>query len=117
MRLCQLSNPLLGPQQVHVHVCDGASFCIRTCEALFCFANKKMSTSQAAVDKLPKQFPFAKRGPTMIPKPKFDMHFHVTALNKYSKKIPKREPSVIDRSSRSALQWWDDTRVLNGAKY
>jgi len=53
----------------------------------------------------------------MIPKPKFDMHFHVTALNKYSKKIPKREPSAIDRSSRSALQWWGDTRSLNGAKY
>ena len=53
----------------------------------------------------------------MIPKPKFDMHFHVTALNKYSKKIPKRAPTVLDRSSQSDMQWWGDTRSLNGAKY
>ena len=86
-------------------------------QGIFCLANKKMSTSQAAIVQQPKQFPFAKRGATMIPKPKFDMHFHVTALNKYSKKIPKREPTALDHSSVSDLQWWDDTRRLNGGKY
>ena len=76
-----------------------------------------MSTSQARKDPLLKQFPFAKRGKEMIPKPKFNMHFHVTALNKYSKKIPKREPTALDRKNEHPMQWWNDTRHIGGGKY
>ena len=76
-----------------------------------------MSTSQARIDKLPKQFPFAKRGKTMIPK-QFDLGYHVTVLGKYSKKIPKREPSALDlRNYQSTVKWWDDTRKFDPTYY
>ena len=75
-----------------------------------------MSTSQGSVtDKLPKSFPFAKRGKEMIPK-KFDLGYHVTVLGKYSKKIPKREPSAIDRSSFSN-GYYNDTRQFDPVYY
>ena len=50
-----------------------------------------MSTSQGSViDKLPKSFPFAKRGKEMIPK-KFDLGYHVDVLGKYSKKTSENQ--------------------------
>mgnify|MGYP001159626503 CR=1 FL=1 len=76
-----------------------------------------MSTSQGnVIDKLPKSFPFAKRGKQMIPK-QFDLGYHVTVLGKYSKKIPKREPSVVDRSSFSTVGWMNDTRKFDPRYY
>ena len=75
-----------------------------------------MSTSQARFDKLPKQLPFASRKSTLT-KPKFDMGYHVTVLGKYSKRIPKREISAIDRKSTSDLQWFNNTTKVNGALY
>ena len=76
---------------------------------------QKMSTSQAVKDKLPKEFPFAKRGKVMIPQ-KFNMGFHVTMLDKYSKAMPKRQPSAIDRSSATGM-YWNDTRKFNKELY
>lgn len=76
---------------------------------------QKMSTSQAVKDKLPKEFPFAKRGKVMIPQ-KFNMGFHVTMLDKYSKAMPKRQPSAIDRSSTTGM-YWNDTRKFNKELY
>ena len=76
-----------------------------------------MSTSQAAADKLPKQFPFSNRRKVMIPK-KFDLGYHVTVLGKYSKKMPKREPSALDlRTTQSTLKWWDDTTRFSPGYY
>ena len=76
-----------------------------------------MSTSQGnVIDKLPKSFPFAKRGKVMIPK-QFDLGYHVTVLGKYSKKIPKREPSALDRSSQSTVKWMNDTRQFDPLYY
>ena len=65
----------------------------------------------------PKKFPFAHLKKELIPKPKFDMSYHVTVLGKYSKNIPKRVPSAIDRSSVSPLKWYNDTRQFNPAYY
>ena len=76
-----------------------------------------MSTSQAVIDKLPKSFPFAKRGKEMIPK-QFDLGYHVTVLGKYSKKIPKRESSALDnRVSFSTVGWMNDTRQFDPRYY
>ncbi len=76
-----------------------------------------MSTSIARKQKLPKSFPFAKRGKQMIPK-KFDLGYHVTVLGKYSKKIPKREPSALDlRHSQSTVKWMNDTRKFDPRYY
>lgn len=76
-----------------------------------------MSTSQAVINKLPKSFPFAKRGKQMIPK-QFDLGYHVTVLGKYSKKIPKREPSALDnRVSFSTVGWMNDTRKFDPGYY
>ena len=75
-----------------------------------------MSTSQAVIDKLPKSFPFAKRGKEMIPK-QFDLGYHVTVLGKYSKKIPKRAPSALDRSSQSTVKFMNDTRQFDPKYY
>ena len=78
-----------------------------------CKSKKNMSTSQGNVtDKLPKQFPFAKRGKEMIPK-QFDLGYHVTVLGKYSKKMPKRQPTALDRSSFSTVGWMTDTRQFD----
>ena len=67
-----------------------------------------MSTSQGNVkDRLPKQFPFAKLGKPI--QNKFNLGYHVTVLGKYSKKIPNRVPSALDRSSFSTVQWMNDT--------
>ena len=74
-----------------------------------------MSTSIAIKDKLPKQFPFSNRRKVMIPK-QFDLGYHVTMLGKYSKKMPKREPSAIDRKSETGM-YWDDTRRFNKNLY
>ena len=75
-----------------------------------------MSTSQARFDKLPKQLPFASRK-SMLVKPKFDMGYHVNVLGQYSKRIPKREISAIDRKSTSDLQWFNNTTKINGSLY
>ena len=75
-----------------------------------------MSTSIAKTVKLPKEFPFAKRGKEMIPK-KFDLGYHVTVLGNYSKKIPKRQPSALDRSSMSTVKWMNDTRKFDPIYY
>ena len=74
-----------------------------------------MSTSQAVKDKLPKEFPFSKRGKVMFPQ-KFNMGYHVTMLDKYSKAMPKRQPSALDRSSVTGM-YWDDTRKFNKQLY
>ena len=76
-----------------------------------------MSTSISRIQKLPKSFPFAKRGKQLIPK-KFDLGYHVTVLGKYSKKIPKREPSALDlRHSQSTVKWMKDTRKFDPGYY
>ena len=77
-----------------------------------------MSTSQGnVIDKLPKSFPFAKRGKELIPK-KFDLGYHVNVLGKYSKKIPKREVSALDfRKSQSTVKWMNDTRKFDPRYY
>jgi len=75
-----------------------------------------MSTSQAVTDKLPKEFPFSNRRKAMFPVTKFNMGFHVTMLDKYSKAMPKRQPSAIDRSSTTGM-YWDDTRRFNKPLY
>jgi hypothetical protein len=76
-----------------------------------------MSTSIARIQKLPKSFPFAKRGKQLIPKA-FDLGYHVTVLGKYSKKIPKREPSALDlRQSQSTVKWMNDTRKFDPRYY
>ena len=76
-----------------------------------------MSTSIARKQKLPKSFPYAKRGKQMIPKA-FDLGYHVTVLGKYSKKIPKREPSALDlRQSQSTVKWMNDTRKFDPRYY
>ncbi len=76
-----------------------------------------MSTSIARKQKLPKSFPYAKRGKQMIPKA-FDLGYHVTVLGKYSKKIPKREPSALDRrQSQSTVKWMNDTRNFDPIYY
>ena len=77
-----------------------------------------MSTSQGSVkDVLPKQFPFSNRRKVMIPQSKFDLGYHVTVLGKYSKKIPKREVSALDRRSTSTLKWYNDTTKFNPNYY
>jgi hypothetical protein len=76
-----------------------------------------MSTSIVRIQKVPKSFPFAKRGKQMIPKA-FDLGYHVTVLGKYSKKIPKREPSALDlRHSQSTVKWMNDTRKFDPRYY
>jgi hypothetical protein len=76
-----------------------------------------MSTSQARIDKLPKQFPFSKRGKEMIPK-RFDLGYHVTVLGKYSKKMPKREPSALDlRNYQNPMKFWSDTTKFDPNYY
>ena len=74
-----------------------------------------MSTSQAVKAKFPKEFPFSNRRKVMIPK-KFDLGYHVSMLDKYSKKMPKRQPSAIDRSSATGM-YWNDTRQFNKQFY
>jgi len=75
-----------------------------------------MSTSQGnVIDKLPKQFPFSKRGKVMFPQ-KFDMGFHVTMLGKYSKKMPKRHPTALDHSSQTGM-YWNNTTKFNKPYY
>ena len=74
-----------------------------------------MSSSQTVKEKLPKQFPFSKRSKTMFPE-KFNMGYHVTMLDKYSKAMPKRQPSALDRSSQTGM-YWDDTRKFNKNYY
>ena len=64
-----------------------------------------------------KKFPFAPLKATMHPQKSFDMSYHVNVLGKYSRGIPKREKSAIDRSSVSTLQWWDDTRQFDPSVY
>ena len=64
-----------------------------------------------------KKFPFAhlrkESEGGLIRKP-FDLGYHVTVLGKYSKGIPKREPSALDfRKSVSTMPWWTDTRKFN----
>lgn len=83
------------------------------------FLKTKMSTSQGTttISKPPKKFPYAKLGKEMIPK-KFDLGYHVTILGKYSKNIPKRQPSALDyRTSQSTLKWFDDTRQFDPVYY
>tara|TARA_B110000495_G_scaffold102937_1_gene88901 strand:+ start:353 stop:586 length:234 start_codon:yes stop_codon:yes gene_type:complete len=74
-----------------------------------------MSTSIARKDKFPKQFPFSNRRKEMFPK-KFDIGFHVTVLDKYSKKMPKRQPTALDRKSTTGM-YWNDTRKFNKHLY
>ncbi|MAD47704.1 MAG: hypothetical protein CMH98_22170 [Oceanospirillaceae bacterium] len=76
---------------------------------------QKMSTSQAVKQTLPKAFPFSNRRKVMFPQ-KFNMGYHVTMLDKYSKKIPKRQPSALDRSSATGM-YWNDTRKFNKHLY
>ena len=47
---------------------------------------------------------------------KFDLGYHVTVLDKYSKKMPKRQPSAIDRASTTGM-YWNDTRKFNKHLY
>lgn len=76
-----------------------------------------MSTSIARKHKLPKSYPFAKRGKELIPKA-FDLGYHVTVLGKYSKRMPKREPSALDRRhSVSTVKWMNDTRQFDPKYY
>jgi hypothetical protein len=72
-----------------------------------------MSTSQAAIDKLPKQFPFSNRRKVMIPQGKYNFGYHVDILGKYSKKIPKREKSVLDHRTVQSGMYWNDTTKYN----
>ena len=75
-----------------------------------------MSTSQGDVaDKLPKQFPFSNRRKEMFPQ-KFKMGYHVTLLGKYSKKIPKRQPSALDHGSKTGM-YWNNTIKFNKPYY
>ena len=76
-----------------------------------------MSTSQAVKDKLPKEYPFSNRRKQMFPTPKYNLGYHVDVLGKYSKKMPKREISALDRRSTSTVKWWDDTRQYNPHYY
>ena len=76
---------------------------------------QKMSTSQTVKWKVPKEFPFSNRRKVMIPQ-KFDLGYHVTVLDKYSKKMPKRAPTAIDRSSTTGM-YWNDTRKFNKHLY
>ena len=79
---------------------------------------KTMSTSQGDVkDVLPKSFPFSNRRKEMFPPTKFNLGYHVDVLGKYSKKIPKREISALDRKSTSTVKWWDDTRQYDPHYY
>ena len=71
-----------------------------------------MSTSQAVIDKLPKQFPFSNRRKTMFPK-QYDLGYHVTVLGKYSKKIPKREQSALDLRHTQTGMYWNNTAKYN----
>ena len=76
-----------------------------------------LSQGTRTTSKFPKQFPFAKRGKEMRPKP-FDLGYHVTVLGKYSKNIPKREESALDyRKSESSLKFYNDTRKFNPNLY
>ena len=68
-----------------------------------------MSSSQARTDIKPKQYPFSNRPKTMFPVPKYNLAYHVDVLGKYSKKLPKREVTALDRKSRSGMHW-NDTR-------
>ena len=49
----------------------------------------------------------------MFPKPKFHMGYHVTVLDQYSKKMPKRQVSALDRSNEHSMKFWDDTRKFD----
>ena len=71
-----------------------------------------MSTSQAVIDKFPKQFPFSNRRKTMIPK-QYDLGYHVTVLGNYSKKIPKREQSALDLRNSQTGMYWNNTTKFN----
>ena len=71
-----------------------------------------MSTSQAAIDKLPKQFPFSNRRKVMIPQ-QYNLGYHVDILGKYSKKIPKREKSALDLRSTQTGTYWNNTTKYN----
>ena len=73
-----------------------------------------MSTSQAVIDKLPKQFPFSNRRKTMIPK-QYDLGYHVTVLGEYSKKIPKREKSALDLRTSQTGMYWNNTKKYSPA--
>ena len=42
-----------------------------------------------------------------------DLGYHVTVLGKYSKKMPKRQPTALDRSSFSTVGWMNDTRQFD----
>jgi len=67
--------------------------------------------SQAAIDVLPKKFPFSNR--KLPPKSKYDFSYHVDILGKYSKRLPKREESALDlRHTQSGMHWNDTTKFL-----
>ena len=72
-----------------------------------------MSTSQAAIDKLPKQFPFSNRRKVMFPQTKFNLGYHVDILGKYSKKMPKREKSALDLRHTQSGMYWNNTTKYN----
>jgi hypothetical protein len=79
---------------------------------------QKMQSQGTLTTSIPaKKFPFAHLKKQMIPKPAFDMSYHVTVLGKYSKGLPKRVPSAIDRSSVSTLKWANDTRQYDPKYY
>jgi len=78
-----------------------------------------MSTSQGTttLQTLPRKFPFNPKKSTLAPR-RFDLGYHVTVLGKYSKGIPPRAPSALDRrKSTSTLKWINDTRQYNPTLY
>ncbi len=86
---------------------------------VFLTVTKKMlSQGNPSLYVAPKKFPFAHLKKSMHPPKTFDMGYHVTVLGKYSKGIPKREPSALDyRRSVSTLKWMNDTRKFNPSYY
>lgn len=78
-----------------------------------------MATSQGTItyQSLPKKFPFSSKKAELQPR-RFDLGYHVTVLGKYSKNIPHRAPSALDRrQSVSTLKWINDTRQYNPRLY
>ena len=78
-----------------------------------------MATSQGTItyQSLPKKFPFNPKKSDLQPR-RFDLGYHVTVLGKYSKNIPPRAPSALDRrQSVSTLKWINDTRQYNPRLY
>jgi hypothetical protein len=74
-----------------------------------------MTSSQTVKWKVPKKFPFSNRRKVMLPE-KFNLGYHVTVLDKYSKKMPKRQPTALDHKSATGM-YWNDTRKFNKPLY